>query len=261
MSAGVLDPILRRSRDRADRLPPRAELERLAARVAAPRSLLTALTGDGISIIAEMKRRSPSGGVLRAHLDPAVAAGEFEAGGATAISVLTEPDSFGGSLDDLERARLATTRPVVRKDFLVDPLQLVEARAAGADAVLLIVRALSTALLRACLEEAAGLGMEALVEVHDEAELEVAVAQGARLIGINNRDLDRLTTDLATTERLAPLVPDDRLVVSESGIRGPADLRRLRACGVQAILVGETLMRAGDARAALAALTEAWEEG
>ena len=246
MKAGALDPILRRSRERLLELPSELELERAAARAPVPRSLMAELADLGFGVIAEMKRRSPSAGSLRPDLDVAATAEMFEAAGAVAISVLTEPDSFGGSIEDLRLARQRSRLPILRKDFVIHPLQVVEARAAGADLVLLIVRALPAATLAECLATADELGMDALVEVHDRSDLQLAVAAGARLIGINNRDLDRLTTDLAVTEQLAPLVPEDRLVISESGISTPADASRVRAAGANAILVGEALMRGPD---------------
>jgi indole-3-glycerol phosphate synthase len=257
LTAGALEPILSRARERLSALPPAADLRRAAAGADPPRSLRTGLVAGRVLVIAEMKRRSPSAGVLRPDLDPPATAQMYEAAGAAAISVLTEPDFFGGSLDDLRAARQATQRPILRKDFVIDPLQVFESRAAGADLVLLIVRALPEAGLRDCLRAAAALGMEALVEVHDRGELELALDLGAELIGINNRDLDLLTTDLAVTERLAPLVPADRYAISESGISGAGDVRRLRACGVRAVLVGESLLRAPDPAAALRQLTAA----
>lgn len=257
MTAGALEPILSRSRERLAALPPAAVLERAATGADPPRSLRPDLVAGRICVIAEMKRRSPSAGMLRPDLDPAATAQVYEAAGAAAISVLTEPDFFGGSLDDLRAASRATRRPILRKDFVIDPLQVLEARAAGADLVLLIVRALPPDRLRDCLATAAALGMEALVEVHDRPELEVALGLGAELIGINNRDLDLLSTDLGVTERLAPLVPADRYAISESGIAGEDDLERLRACGVRAVLVGEALLRAPDPTVALRRLTVA----
>ncbi|HVD03365.1 MAG TPA: indole-3-glycerol phosphate synthase TrpC [Candidatus Dormibacteraeota bacterium] len=256
MSAGQLDPILLRSGERAAALRAAGEgtLREAASRVSPPRGFAGALAGRDVTLIAEMKRRSPSAGEMRPDLDVVEMAVEFMRGGASAISVLTEPESFGGSLADLSWVVAASPLPVLRKDFVVDPIQILEARTGGADAVLLIVRALGRELLARCMRAAAELGMESLVEVHDEAEMEVAVLLGAKLIGINNRDLDRLTTDLATTERLAPLAPPDCLLVSESGIRGRRDLERLRSVGIAAVLVGEALMRALSPRAELTAL-------
>ena len=256
-SAGVLEPLLADSRERLATLRQGhtwGQLEELAHAAPEPRGFRQALAGPGVAVVAELKRRSPSAGPIRPGLDPASLAPRLAAAGAQALSVLTEPFRFGGSLDDLREVRSATSRPLLRKDFLVGPEQVLESRAAGADAVLLIVRALDPPLLRTCLELARSLRMDALVEVHDPAEMEVAASSGADLVGINNRDLDRLTIDLGTTERLAPLAPPGALLISESGISTPADLARLAACGVDAILVGEALMRAPDPAARLGEL-------
>ena len=226
-----------------------------------PRSFEAALRVPGVVVIAEMKRRSPSAGRLRPDLNPAEMAAAFLAGGAAAISVLTEPDSFSGTMADLAAVRAAVPLPVLRKDFVVDPLQVLEARAGGADAVLLIVRALERELLAGCLDLCRELGMAALVEVHDEVDLAAAAKLGAALIGINNRDLDRLTTDLHTTERLARIAPSGALLISESGIKGPADVELVGSWGVSAVLVGESLMRASDPGSALAALARAGSPG
>lgn len=193
-------------------------------------------------MIAEFKRRSPSAGEIGSG-DPAVVAAAYGTGGAAALSVLTDGPYFGGSLADLEAARAASSLPVLRKDFVVDELQVWEARSAGADAVLLIVRILEDARLAGLLELSRELRMGALVEVHDEAELERALGAGAMVIGVNNRDLDTFRTELEVTLRLAPLVPAGRIVVGESGIRDGADVDRLGDAGVDAVLVGEALMR------------------
>ncbi len=197
-------------------------------------------------VIAEIKRRSPSKGVLRADIDPATVAAIYEQNGAAAISVLTDHRFFGGSLDDLVLARRCVSIPVLCKEFVVDPYQIVEAFAAGADAVLLIAAALDKNALIEYRELCLSLSMAALIEVHNEAELIVAIEAGAELIGINNRDLSTFTVDLDTTARLAPLVPDNVVLVSESGIRGASDRGRLSALGVDAILVGESLITAPD---------------
>jgi indole-3-glycerol phosphate synthase len=215
--------------------------------------------GGTVGVIAEIKRASPSKGPIAAGIDARAVAADYLAGGASAISVLTDAPFFSGSLADLTAvAELAHAdarpRPVLRKDFLVDSYQVVEARASGADAVLLIVALLQGEALREMLAAVDEAGLQALVEVHDEAELEEAVAAGAQVIGINNRDLRSFTVDLATAERLAPLVPRDRTVVAESGIHGPEDVRRLAAAGAHAMLVGESLMLAPDRRAALGRL-------
>lgn len=254
---GALAPLLASARRRLAGLTDPRRMRRDAELAPPPRDLLGAVRSPGVAVIAEMKRSSPSAGALRPTLDCRATASGFAAAGAAAISVLTEPDRFLGSLADLERARAAVTVPVLRKDFVVDPLQVLEARAAGADAVLLIVRALGAAGLRPCLEACRELGMAALVEVHTESELLVAADLGAELIGINNRDLDLLVTDLAVTERLARLAPPGSVLISESGIRTPSDLATVAAAGVHAVLVGEALMRAADPRAALAELTAA----
>jgi indole-3-glycerol phosphate synthase len=208
----------------------------------------------GPRIIAEVKRRSPSKGAIREGADLVVIARAYEAGGAAAISVLTDARSFGGSLGDLEAVRAAVGLPVLRKDFIIDEYQLLESALAGADAVLLIARALPGDTLPRLLGEAAALDLEALVEVHDEAEMAAAAAAGAAVIGINNRDLGTFAVDLGVTGRLARLAPPGVVIVSESGIATAADLRSLAAAGAHAFLVGESLMRAEDPAAALRAL-------
>ena len=231
------------------------EIERRAERAQPPRGFEDALRGaSGIAVIAECKRRSPGAGDILPDLDPARVARAYERGGAAALSVLTDATYFGGSVDDLTAARDATRLPVLRKDFLLDPLQVIESRACSADAVLLIVRVLSDAQLARLLEEARGLGMASLVEAHDAREVDRALAAGARILGINNRDLATFTTDLEATLRLMERVPEDVLVVSESGIHGPDDVARLAAAGIRAVLVGESLLRAPDPEAAVAAL-------
>jgi indole-3-glycerol phosphate synthase len=209
----------------------------------------------GSSVIAEVKRRSPSKGELADIPDPADLAQQYAAGGAAAISVLTEQRRFGGSLDDLRAVRAAVDIPVLRKDFIVTGYQLVEARAAGADLALLIVAALDDDALRRLHDEARELGLTVLVEVHDEHETERAVALGAELIGVNARNLKTLEIHDDTFGRLAPLVPDDRVKVAESGIFGPADVKRFVGEGARAVLVGEALVKDGDPQAAVAAMT------
>jgi indole-3-glycerol phosphate synthase len=216
------------------------------------RPFAAALARPGtISVIAEHKRRSPSRGAIREDLAPADVARRYEAAGAAALSVLTDEPFFGGQLGHLAEARSATRLPVLRKDFILDPWQVWEARAAGADAVLLIVAALEDAKLRALLAEARALGMDALVEVHDRGELGRALLAGARLVGVNNRNLRTLAVLLETSLDLAPAIPDDVAAVTESGIRSGSDLRRLRDAGFDACLVGEHLMAARDPGAAL----------
>jgi indole-3-glycerol phosphate synthase len=207
-------------------------------------------------VIAEHKRRSPSRGAIREDLQPADVARRYAAAGAAALSVLTDEPFFGGRLAHLSEARAATELPTLRKDFVVDPWQIAEARAAGADAVLLIVAALSDRELRQLLAEAQVLGLDALVEVHDGGELDRALAAGTRLVGVNNRDLRTLAVSLETSVALAPRIPDDVVAVAESGIRSGKDLRRLRDAGFDACLVGEHLMAAPDPGAALRQLLE-----
>jgi indole-3-glycerol phosphate synthase len=206
-------------------------------------------------VIAEIKRRSPSKGDLAAITDPAALARQYAAGGAAAVSVLTEERRFGGSLDDLRAVRAAVDVPLLRKDFIVEPYQVVEARSAGADLVLLIVAALEDDPLRRLYDQAGELGMTVLVEVHDEAETERAVALGAELVGVNARNLRTLEIDQDTFGRLAPLVPDDRVKVAESGIFGPVDVKRHVAEGARAVLVGEALVKDGDPEGAVRAMT------
>jgi len=202
-------------------------------------------------VIAELKRRSPSKGEIRADFDPVEIARAYARGGAAALSVLTDEHYFGGSLEILRGVRDATELPLLRKDFVVDAYQIDEARVAGADAVLLIVKALEPEPLAGLHRHARALGLDVLVEVHDEAELDTATALGARLIGVNNRDLARFVTDLCVTEQLAPKVPQGAVLVTESGIVDFEDVRRLMAVGARGFLVGESLMRESDVELAL----------
>jgi indole-3-glycerol phosphate synthase len=206
------------------------------------------------AVIAELKHASPSRGVIRTQYDPPAHARRYEASGAAALSVLTDERFFQGHLDHLAAVRAVVGLPCLRKDFLVDPWQVEEARAYGADAVLVIAAAGSAALRVELLAAAKAAGLDALVEVHDERELEWALAAGATLVGVNNRDLSTFVTALETTERLAPLVPRDVLLVAESGLHSAGDLRRMVAAGAQAVLVGEALMDAPDPGDALAEL-------
>jgi indole-3-glycerol phosphate synthase len=223
----------------------RLELRRAAEQAPPARPFAGSLQRRGeVRLIAEFKRRSPSAGALGSG-DPAEVSRLYEAGGAAAVSVLTDGAFFGGSLEDLRAVRRAVEVPVLRKDFTVDEVQVWEARAAGADAILLIVRILEDSRLAGLLELAVELGFGALVEVHDAPELERALRAGAKVIGVNNRDLATFTTDLGVTESLACGVPGGCILVGESGIRTPADVDRLGAVGVDAILVGEALMRGG----------------
>ena len=211
-----------------------------------PRDFEGALRVPGVSLIAEVKRASPSKGLIRPDFDPVALAREYEANGAVAISVLTDQHFFQGHLEHLRDVRQSVGLPVLRKDFILDPYQIYEARAAGADAVLLIVAALDDGDLTALHQLAGELGMTALVEVHGAAELERALAIGPRIVGVNNRDLRTFTVDLETTARLRTLVPADVLLVAESGIRTRTDVERLVSIGVDAMLVGESLLRAND---------------
>jgi indole-3-glycerol phosphate synthase len=232
-----------------------ADLRAALADVDPPRDPMPHFRAPGSSVIAEVKRRSPSKGDLADIADPAALATAYAAGGAAAISVLTERRRFGGSLDDLRAVRAAVATPLLRKDFIVASYQLVEARAAGADLALLIVAALDDDQLRRLYDEARELGLTVLVEVHDEPETERAVALGAELIGVNARNLKTLAVDGDTFGRLAPLVPEDRVLVAESGIGGPADVARFVASGARAVLVGEALVRDGDPEQAVRAMT------
>lgn len=234
---------------------PEAELRAALPDVASPRDPMPQLRAAGSSVIAEVKRRSPSKGALSDIPDPAALAGAYARGGAAAISVLTEERRFGGSLADLRTVRAAVDTPLLRKDFVVADYQVLEARAAGADLVLLIVAALDDAALRRLYDLTRELGMRALVEVHDEAETERAVALGAELVGVNARNLKTLAVDAATFGRLAPLVPADRVLVAESGISGPADVSRFVTEGARAVLVGEALVKDGDPESAVRAMT------
>jgi indole-3-glycerol phosphate synthase len=256
----VLDTIVAASRARVAVEKARAPLDavRQAAERAGPaRPFAAALSRPGrVNVIAEHKRRSPSRGALREDLAPADVARRYEAAGAAALSVLTEGPHFGGSLEHLVEAREATGLPVLRKDFVVDPWQVWESRAAGADALLLIVAALDDAELRGLLAATRETGAEALVEVHDAAELGRALAAGALIVGVNNRDLRTLRVTLETALSLVEAIPEDVVAVAESGIRSAADARRLRDAGFDALLVGEHLMTAEDPGRALRSLVE-----
>lgn len=245
MVAASRERVAQARRERPLGPPPDAPAGRLRAALAGPAGVSAAGPPARLALIAEVKRRSPSKGDIAPGLNAVTQARAYEAAGADAISVLTEPSRFGGSLDDLRAVAPAVSLPVLRKDFLVDAYQIWEAAAAGAAAVLLIVGALDDETLSALLAEARRCGLDALVEVHDEAELARALAAGATIVGVNNRNLRTLTVDLATTERLAPLVPANVLLVSESGITGAAEAQRVAAAGARAILVGEALVRAG----------------
>jgi indole-3-glycerol phosphate synthase len=218
------------------------------------RSFVDALRRPGLSLIAEHKRRSPSAGTIREGLSLEEIVGAYERAGAAALSILTEGPNFGGSLDDLRSARAAGSLPLLRKDFIVDPYQVYEAAAAGADAILLIVAGLEADDLHALYALAAELGLDALIEVHDEPELTRALELGASVIGINNRDLTTLAVDTNTTFSLRPLIPRGTVVVAESGFSTPDELARLAAAGLDAVLIGEALMRSPDLESACRAL-------
>ena len=245
---GILARIVETKREELQELTARArDVEAAAAEGPPVRDFGAALRlGRQVALIAECKRRSPGAGEIRAGLDPGRLTRSYQDAGAAALSVLTDGPFFGGSLNDLREVRASTTIPILRKDFTLDPLHLLEARGAGADAVLLIVRILNDAALRGLLGLARALGMSALVEAHDGSELIRAMDAGADIVGINNRDLATFTTSLDTTLRLLEGLPSDVVVVSESGIRTPDDVIRLGAGGVDAVLVGETLLRADD---------------
>jgi indole-3-glycerol phosphate synthase len=240
---------------------PLAEIERRAA--AAPKGrdftgALCAAVADGrVGLIAEIKRASPSGGLIREPFLPADLARAYESAGAACLSVLTDAPYFGGSAEDLVAAREACALPVLRKDFMVDPWQVFEARAMGADCILLIMAALSDDQAQELEDIARSLDMAVLAEVHDRRELDRALGLETRLIGVNNRNLKTLVTDLATSEELVPLIPADRIPVAESGIRTPDDVRRMCQAGARCLLVGEHLLRQPDVTAAAAELIHA----
>jgi indole-3-glycerol phosphate synthase len=236
-----------------------------AERSGPPRDFLAAIRGridaGRLAVIAEIKQSSPSKGLLRPAFDPSAIAESYARGGATCLSVLTDAEYFGGQPEHLRLAREACGLPVLRKDFIIDPYQVYEARMWGADCILLIVAALDPARLRALEEVADSLGMAVLVEVHDAAELDVALRLRTSLVGVNNRNLRTFDTRLETTLALLPRVPPGRVLVTESGIASRADVRRLAAAGVRAFLVGEAFMRAEDPGSALAALFSEGDEG
>jgi indole-3-glycerol phosphate synthase len=254
--AGHLERILADTRRRVGQLHgARSELERRAAN-ASPARFFGAFAPDGsVGVIGEVKRRSPSAGAIQDGLDPVAHARAYAAGGAVAVSVLTEPGHFGGSMDDLRRVAAAVPLPVLCKDFILDELQLVEARAAGASAALLIARIVAGARLRELIVAAGRLELGVLVEVHSVHELDAAIAAGAAVIGVNNRDLDSLTVDLASGERVLRAVPRNLVAVSESGIETRADVEQLASAGADLILVGTSLARLADPQSAVRALT------
>jgi len=233
---------------------PLADLSRQAQDTEPPRGFLAAiertLSAGGYALITELKKASPSKGLIRADFDPPVLARAYEEGGASCLSVLTDEPSFLGSPRHLAEARAASTLPLLRKDFMYDPYQVFEARAWGADCVLITLALVSDTEAKEIEDAAYSLGMDALIEIHDEVELERAMGMRSRLLGINNKDLRTFQTSLATTETLAPLVPPGRVIVGESGLAGRADLDRLATAGVRTFLIGEGLMRRPDLRTA-----------
>jgi indole-3-glycerol phosphate synthase len=258
--ASVLDEIVAGVREDVAIRQAALPLEEIKARAAAARpahDALAALRAPGVGVIAEVKRRSPSAGMLATIADPAKLAAQYQSGGARMISVLTEERRFGGSLDDLDAVRAAVQIPVLRKDFVVCSYQVHEARAHGADVVLLIVAALEQNALIGLRERVESLGMTALVEVHTEEEASRALDAGARVIGVNARNLRTLDVDRSTFERIAPGLPNEVVKVAESGVRGPLDLIEYAAAGADAVLVGETLVTGADPRHAVAELVTA----
>lgn len=248
----MLEQIIADTRGRLEQLRPMAaDILARAADTPPPADFHTALAAPGLSVIAEVKRRSPSRGQLATDLDPGLQSKRYVDGGAAAISVLTEPDHFGGSNADLEAVRTAVQVPTLRKDFTLDPLQIWEARAIGASAVLLIVAILDDHSLAALHDTAKEAGLAALVEVHSEPEAERALGVGADIVGVNNRDLMTFDTDIATSERIAPMLSSVPITVGESGIGSGADAKRMAAAGYDAVLVGESLVRAPDPAALL----------
>jgi indole-3-glycerol phosphate synthase len=256
----ILDAIVAHKREelaRRKRARPLSVVRSEAATAPPTRDFAAPLRVPGVSLIAEVKRASPSAGSLRPDLDPAALARVYAEHGAAAISVLTDARFFGGSLDDLHRVRAAVAVPTLRKDFIVDPYQIYEARAAGADAILLIVAVLSNAQLRELHDMVDRLGMTALVEVHDQVELQRALELAPKVIGINNRDLRTFEVRLETTAALKAQIPENVITVAESGIKTEADVERLRGIGVDAMLVGTSLVKAPDTAQAVRRLVRA----
>ena len=253
----ALDRIIDYKRDEVDALKASRSLADLeaAAKHASPvrgfgAALTTVAKADQNALICEIKRKSPSAGDILPGADPVEIALDYERGGAACLSVLTDGPSFGGTLADFEAIRAAVGIPMLRKDFMIDPIQIIEARAYGADCILIIMSAVDDCLASELHDCAARLGMDVLVETHDEAEMERALRLPSPLIGVNNRDLKRMVTDLGTTERLAPMMPEGRHLIAESGIADPASIVRLRKVGSRRFLIGEWLMKQGGSRSA-----------
>jgi indole-3-glycerol phosphate synthase len=251
----VLDRIIAYKREEVAALKARkthAEMQLESDELPLPRGFYKTLVDrtDRPALIAEIKKASPSKGVIRPDFDPVALAHAYQDGGATCLSILTDAPSFQGSEDHLREVAAACPLPILRKDFMIDPWQCLESRAMGAEAILVIMAAVDDSLAADLIKEGAFWGLDALVEVHDELELERALTLSAQLIGVNNRSLATFETDITTTERLAPLIPADRLLVSESGIFTHADIERLQRAGASAFLVGESLMREADLEAA-----------
>jgi indole-3-glycerol phosphate synthase len=262
MPQTTLDTILAVTRARIAALRPRTrELERRAAAAPEPRSFSAVLRGTSIGVIAEVKRRSPSAGAINENLDPVALAGDYAEGGAVAISVLTDEAHFGGSLDDLEQVARQVPCPVLRKDFILDEIQLLEARAAGASAILLIVRAMAPARLNELTRAARDLGLGVLVEAHNAGEIDTAVAVGPTAVGVNSRDLATFKVDHGVAEHLIARVPYDIPAVAESGIESRADVERFAAAGADLVLVGTAVARATDPAAAVRGLSNVTRRG
>ncbi len=256
---GILDQILVAKRDEVTALrrpDTRALLRKRALEMPPPRDFEGALRHDDatLAVIAECKRRSPSKGVLAEDLDPGVTAKQYELGGASAMSVLTDRHYFGGTIEDLDLARSAATFPILRKDFVIDPIQVYETRAVGADAMLLIVAALDDAVLSDLHALASELGLAVLVETHDESEIERALRFGARIVGVNSRSLQTFNEDLSIAERLRSLIPTQCIAVAESAVRSVDDAQRMADAGFDAVLVGEAFVRSADPQGLCAAM-------